>query len=487
MSCPQVIKVITPGPPGAGLPAGIADAGKFVRKVGAEPYVYELVTPDAVGLPQALGVTASPTFAGLTLSGLAADRLLFTGAGGSFTGLTLGAGLSIVDGALVATGGGGGAGTVTSVALTVPTGLSVAGSPVTTSGTLALSFAAGYSIPTTASQGNWDAAYTERRQWDGSATNLNASTARTSLGIGGAAVLNVGTGAGTVAAGDDSRILGALSAATAATTYQPLDADLTSIAALTTTTFGRSLLTQADAAATRTTLGLGSLATQSGTISGTNTGDQFTGTTASVLLGRGSASGAGAAQEITLGSGLSMAGTTLSVSAGGGNVSNSGTPVAGQAAEWASASTIQGVNTTGSGNYVRATSPTLTTPALGTPSSGTLTSCTGLPVSTGISGLGTGIATALAVNVGSAGAPVLFGGAGGTPSSLTLTNATGLPTSGITSYAADTRAQVEATLLPGSPLRSDAVGQPAGQSPEAFMVRTLLVAEPYKNQRKPSL
>ena len=34
--------------------------------------------------------------------------------------------------------------------------------------------------------------------------------------------------------------------------------------------------------------------------------------------------------------------------------------------------------------------------ALGTPSSGTLTSCTGLPVSTGISGLGTGVATFLA-------------------------------------------------------------------------------------------
>lgn len=37
---------------------------------------------------------------------------------------------------------------------------------------------------------------------------------------------------------------------------QPLDSDLTSIAALTTTSFGRSLLTQADASATRTTLGL---------------------------------------------------------------------------------------------------------------------------------------------------------------------------------------------------------------------------------------
>ncbi len=65
--------------------------------------------------------------------------------------------------------------------------------------------------------------------------------------------------------------------------------------------------------------------------------------------------------------------------------------------------------------------------ALGTPSSGTLTNVTGLPITTGVSGLGTGIATALGQSVGTAGAPVLFNGALGTPSSGTLTNATGLP------------------------------------------------------------
>ena len=47
-------------------------------------------------------------------------------------------------------------GTVTSVGLTLPTGLTCATKSITTSGTFAVSFASGYSIPTTTKQSSWD-------------------------------------------------------------------------------------------------------------------------------------------------------------------------------------------------------------------------------------------------------------------------------------------------------------------------------------------
>lgn len=71
---------------------------------------------------------------------------------------------------------------------------------------------------------------------------------------------------------------------------------------------------------------------------------------------------------------------------------------------WAGITPGTGVGTALAVNVGSAGAFTTFNGALGTPSSGTLTNATGLPVGTGISGLGANVATALAVAVGSAGA-----------------------------------------------------------------------------------
>jgi hypothetical protein len=129
-------------------------------------------------------------------------------------------------------------------------------------------------------------------------------------------------------------------------------------------------------------------------------------------------------------------------------------------ATWAGVTPGTGVATALAINVGTAGAPVINGGALGTPASGTLTNATGLPAA-GVTGTalvaaaigttvqaydadlttwagvtpGTGVATALAVNVGTAGAPVVNGGALGTPSSGTLTNATGLPAAGVTGTA----------------------------------------------------
>lgn len=83
---------------------------------------------------------------------------------------------------------------------------------------------------------------------------------------------------------------------------------------------------------------------------------------------------------------------------------------------------------------------------LATPSGANLAAAltTALPATkggTGLTSLGTGVATALGVNTGSAGAFVVLGGAGGTPSSLIGTNITGTA-AGLTAGSVTTNANL---------------------------------------------
>ena len=165
---------------------------------------------------------------------------------------------------------------MTSVGLSAPTGFTVTNSPVTGAGTLTLTYSAGYALPTTSSQTNWDTAYTDRLKWDGGSTGLNATTGRTSLGLGSLATLSsvstadIGNSQVTYAkiqnVSATDKVLGRSTAGAGV------------VEEITCTSAGRALIDDVDAAAQRTTLGLGTLATQSGTFSGTssgtNTGDQ---------------------------------------------------------------------------------------------------------------------------------------------------------------------------------------------------------------------
>jgi hypothetical protein len=67
--------------------------------------------------------------------------------------------VTAIDGRVTDLENSSGSGSVTSVGISVPTGLSVSNSPITSSGVIAISLQTGYSIPTTVKQGQWDTAY----------------------------------------------------------------------------------------------------------------------------------------------------------------------------------------------------------------------------------------------------------------------------------------------------------------------------------------
>jgi len=157
-------------------------------------------------------------------------------------------------------------------------------------------------------------------------------------------------------------------------------------------------------------------ASATASVSGTNSGDNATNTTYSSLVSNathtGDATGSTALTVVKI-NGVLMSGLGTGIlknttATGVPSIATAGTDyvvpsgnitgtAAGLSATLAVASGGTGVTTsTGSGANALATSPTLVTPLLGTPTSGTLTSCTGLPIATGVSGLATGVATFLA-------------------------------------------------------------------------------------------
>jgi len=97
-------------------------------------------------------------------------------------------------------GGATGGGSVTSVGLSAPTGLTVSNSPITSSGNISLQLQSGYAIPTTSSQNQWNTAYSWGDHSNGGyITSVAAGTGISVSTSGSTVTVTSTTGAGAAA------------------------------------------------------------------------------------------------------------------------------------------------------------------------------------------------------------------------------------------------------------------------------------------------
>ena len=156
-----------------------------------------------------------------------------------------------------------------------------------------------------------------------------------------------------------------------------------------------------------------------------------------ILVSGGAGAPIWAANSITInGTSVSLGGSITIASSGGGNYANIANTVNVSTASTGTFYPLMvnavlgtlGANAASALNFNAATGNLTSTAVTATSYYGTYygsgSGLTGVPISTGISGLGTSVATALGVAVGTSGAFVTNGGALGTPASGTLTNCT---------------------------------------------------------------